>query len=41
MVLDMEEDRDAPLILASPFLAIRHALIHVKNEELTLRVGED
>ena len=39
--LDMEEDREAPLILGRSFLAIGQALIDVKNGELTLRVGED
>ena len=41
VVLDMEEDREAPIILGRPFLATGQALIDVKNGELTLRVGED
>ena len=41
VVIDMEEDREAPLILGRPFLATGQALIDVKNGELTLRVGED
>ena len=41
VVLDMEEDMAAPIILGRPFLATRQALIDVKNGELTLRVGED
>ena len=41
IVLDMEEDRVAPIILGRPFLAFGHPLINVKNGELTLRVGED
>ena len=41
MVLDMEEDKAAPIILGKPFLAIGQTLIDVKNGELTLRVGED
>ena len=41
VVLDMDEDRKAPIILGRPFLATGQALIDVKNQELTLRVGED
>ena len=41
VVLDMEEDRVAPIILGRLFLATGQALIDVKNGELTLRVGED
>ena len=41
VVLDMEEDQEAPLILKRQFLATGQALIDVKNGELTLRVGED
>ena len=41
VVLDMEEDREASIILGRPFLAISQALINVKSGELTLRVGED
>ena len=41
VVLDMEEDRKAPIILGRPFLATGQAPIDVKNGELTLRVGED
>ena len=41
MVLDMEEDRAAPIILGRPFLTTGQALIDVKNGELTLRMGED
>ena len=41
VVLDMEEDKEAPLILGRPFLATRQALIDVKNGELTLRMGDD
>ena len=40
MVLDMEEDRAASIILGRPFLTTGQALIDVKNGELTLRVGE-
>ena len=41
VVLDMEEDKAAPIILGNPFLATGQALIDVKNGELTLRVGDD
>ena len=41
MVLDMEEDEKAPLILGRPFLATSRALIDVESGELTLRVGDD
>lgn len=42
VVSDMEEDKEATLILGRPFLATEKALIDVKNGELTLRVsGEE
>ena len=41
IVLDMEEDKEAPLILGRPFLATSQALIDEKNGELTFRVRED
>ena len=41
VVLEMEEDIEVPIILGRPFLAIKLALINMKNEELTLRVGEE
>ena len=41
VVLDIEKDREAPIILGRPFLATGQALIDVKSKELTLRVGED
>ena len=41
VVLDMEEDREEPLILGGLFLATGQTLIDVKNGELTLSVGED
>ena len=41
VVLDMEEDKEAPLILGRPFLETVQALINVKDGELTLRVGDD
>ncbi|XP_047978644.1 uncharacterized protein LOC125220524 [Salvia hispanica] len=39
VVLDMEEDRNVPLILGRPFLATGKALIDVSRGELTLRMG--
>ena len=41
VVLDMEEDRAAPIILGRLFLATGQTLIDMKNGELALRVGED
>ena len=41
VVMDMEEDRQVPLLLGRPFLAIEATLIDVKKGELTLRVGEE
>ncbi|XP_075500027.1 uncharacterized protein LOC142538599 [Primulina tabacum] len=39
VILDMEEDNDAPLIFGRLFLATGRALIDVHKGELTLRVG--
>ncbi|XP_073051291.1 uncharacterized protein [Primulina eburnea] len=39
VILDIEEDQDAPLIFGRPFLATGKALIDVHKGELTLRVG--
>ena len=36
VVLEMEENKDAPIILGRPFLATNKALIDVKHGELTL-----
>ena len=41
VVLDMEEDREASIILGRPFLTTGQALIDVNYGELTLRVGKD
>ena len=41
VVIDIEEDKQIPLFLGRPFLAIGAALIDVKKEELTLRVGTE
>ena len=40
VVINMEEDKQAPLLLGRPFLATGLALIDVKKGELTLEVGE-
>ena len=41
VVLDMEEDRDIPIILGRPFLATGGALIDVRKGELKLRVNDE
>ncbi|KAL0462103.1 UNVERIFIED_CONTAM: hypothetical protein Slati_0097900 [Sesamum latifolium] len=41
IVLDMEEDKNMPLILGRPFLATSRALIDVQNYQLTLRVNDE
>ena len=41
VVIDIEEDKQIPLLLGRPFLATRAALIDVKKRELTLRVGDE
>ena len=41
VVLYMEEDWAAPIILGRSFIGTRQALIEVKNGELVLRVSED
>ena len=41
VVLEMEENQEVPIILGRPFLAIKQALIDVKNGELTLRVSDE
>ena len=38
IVLDMEEDKEVPIILGRPFLTTGQALIDVESGELTLRV---
>ncbi|XP_022851237.1 uncharacterized protein LOC111373015 [Olea europaea var. sylvestris] len=40
-ILDMEEDREIPIILGKPFLATGRALIDVQRGELRLRVQEE
>ena len=41
VVIDMEEDKKALLLLGKPFLATCATLIDVKKGELTLRVGTE
>ena len=41
VVIDIEEDKQFPLLLGMPFLAIRVTLIDVKKGELTLRVRDE
>ena len=41
IVLDMEEDKEIPIILGRPFLATGRAMIDVQRGELKLRVHED
>ena len=41
VVIDIEEDKQVPLLLGRPFLATEAALIDVKEEELTFRVGDE
>ena len=41
IVLDMEEDKEIPIILGRPFLAIGRAMIDVQRGELKLRVQDD
>ena len=40
VVIDIEEDKQVPLMLGRPFLATGAALIDVKKGELTLKVGD-
>ena len=41
VVINIKEDKQIPLLLERPFLAIGAALIDVKKGELTLRVGDE
>ncbi|XP_076935292.1 uncharacterized protein LOC143601899 [Bidens hawaiensis] len=41
VILDMDEDKNVPLILVRPFLATARALIDVCTGRLTLRVGDE
>lgn len=39
-ILDMEENREVPIIMGRPYLAIGHVLIYAHQGELTLKVGD-
>ena len=41
IVLEMEEDKEVPIILGRPFLATSRALIDVQKGELRLRVQDE
>ncbi|KAI3725393.1 hypothetical protein L1987_65181 [Smallanthus sonchifolius] len=41
VILDMDEDKNVPIILGRPFLATAKALIDVYSRRLTLRVDEE
>ena len=41
IILDMEEDKEIPIILGRPFLATGRAMIDVQRGELKLRVEDD
>ena len=41
IVLDMEGDKEIPIILGRPFLAIGRAMIDVQKGEMKLRVQDD
>ena len=41
VVINIEEDKQVPLLLGRPFIATGAALIDVKKGELTLRVGDE
>ncbi|XP_076955266.1 uncharacterized protein LOC143630043 [Bidens hawaiensis] len=41
VILDMDEDKNIPLILGRPFLATARAIIDVCTGRLTLRVGDE
>ena len=41
VVINIEEDKQVPLLLGRPLLAKRAALLEVKNGELTLRAGDE
>jgi hypothetical protein len=41
VVMEMEEDKEVPIILGRPFLRTAGALIDVKNGTLTLNIGDE
>ena len=40
-MIDMEEDKQVPLLLGRPFFPTGEALIYVKKGELTLRLRDE
>ena len=40
-MIDIEEDKQVPLLLGKPFLATGVALIDLKKGELTLKMGNE
>lgn len=41
VILDMEEDKDASIIMGQPFLAVRRTLINVVAWELIMKVNDE
>ncbi|XP_078178563.1 uncharacterized protein LOC144572763 [Carex rostrata] len=41
VVMEMEEDKEIPIILGRPFLKTTRTLIDVENRTLTLRIGDE
>ena len=41
VVIDIEEDKQVPLLLGRPFLATGATLIDINKGKLTLRVGDE
>ena len=41
IILDMQEDKEVPIILGRPFLATGRAMMDVQKGELRLRVQEE
>jgi len=39
--MEMEQDAQIPIILGRPFLAAASVMVDVKNERLSLQVGEE
>ena len=40
VILEMEEDKEVPIILGRPFLATGRAMIDVQKGELTMRLND-
>jgi len=41
VIIKIEEDSRIPIILRRPFLATAGAMIYVKNDKLSLQVGDE